>query len=162
MAHYAGWWGHRKDDRFKMRADFQRSKGAWGFQLSNPPVLQMASLRASLDVFAEAGGVQRLREEKAVALTAFLEACLLARIGRDVLTILTPADPEQRGCQLSIVFAQPIVKDVYAILQREAVIIDVREPCGMRVAPTPLYNTAADACGFVDALESALRELKVL
>ncbi|MET0619622.1 MAG: kynureninase, partial [Thermoanaerobaculia bacterium] len=95
----AGWWGHDKESRFRMEPGFRPIFGAEGWQLSNPPILSLAAIRASLDVFMEAGGMDPLRE-KSVRLTAYLEWLLQREIG-DSVEILTPGDPRRRGCQLS-------------------------------------------------------------
>ena len=99
---FAGWWGHRKDDRFDMAHTFIPSDGAQGFMLSNPSVLCCATLRASLDVFEEAGGVGALRT-KSEKLTAYLEMLLDAQLS-DHVRIFTPRNPLERGCQLSLTF----------------------------------------------------------
>jgi len=145
----AGWWGHRKADRFAMASDFKPSDGAFGFQLSNPPVLCIAALRASLALFDRAT-MPALRR-KSLALTAFLRHLLAARVP-DV-TVLTPNDHSARGAQLSLEFPPDLpVKAVYDALQRESVIVDVREPSAMRVAPAPMYNSFRDCWDFADAL----------
>src|SRR4030095_6559322 len=94
----AGWWGHDKKSRFRLERGFRPIPGAEGWQLSNPPILSLAAIRASLDVFMEAGGMEPLREET-LTLTRYLE-WLLREVG-DSVEILTPADPGRRGCQLS-------------------------------------------------------------
>ena len=96
----AGWWGHDKESRFRMEPGFRPIPGAEGWQLSNPPILSLAAIRASLDVFMEAGGMEPLRE-KSLRLTGYLEWLLEREIG-DSVEILTPTDPRQRGCQLSL------------------------------------------------------------
>ena len=96
----AGWWGHDKKSRFRMEPGFRPIPGAEGWQLSNPPILSLAAIRASLDVFMEAGGMEPLRE-KSLRLTGYLEWLLRRELG-DAVEILTPEDPQQRGCQLSL------------------------------------------------------------
>jgi kynureninase len=98
----AGWWGHRVEDRFVMAPEFVPCEGAYGFRLSNPPVLLMACVRASLDIFDQAGGIEKLRE-KSILLTGYLEMLLNDELGGHV-DIFTPSDPNQRGCQLSLSF----------------------------------------------------------
>lgn len=153
---FAGWWGHRRSDRFKMGDEFVPIEGAGRFQLSNPPVFQTAALRASLDVFDEAGGMEVLRR-KSLALTGYLEA-MLKREFADEVTIFTPSDPAQRGCQLSLAFKHPIGK-VFACLAREGIICDKREPNVVRIAPTPLYNNAQDLLDFVATLKLVFAEV---
>ena len=96
----AGWWGQDKSNRFEMGAEFQPIATAEGWQLSNPPILAMASVRASLELFEEAGGMDPLLE-KSHRLTQHLQEKLLERLEGKV-KIITPADPKQRGCQLSL------------------------------------------------------------
>lgn len=154
---FAGWWGHRRSDRFKMGSEFVPHEGsAARFQLSNPPVFQTAALRASLDVFDLAGGMERLRR-KSLALTGYLEA-LLAREFPGQVSIITPSDPAQRGAQLSLCFKRP-VRRVHDLLAREGIIADVREPNVIRVAPAPLYNNAQDVLEFIATLKLVFAEL---
>jgi kynureninase len=149
---FAGWWGHDKKTRFQMGPDFVPIPGAEGWQVSNPAILQMAALRASLEIFDEAG-MDALRE-KSVRLTGYLES-LVSQLGSDRVSIVTPSDPEQRGCQLSI-----RVKDGDRSLQRSlterGVFCDWREPDVIRVAPTPLYNSFQDVYRFSDILRECL------
>jgi kynureninase len=144
----AGWWGHDPDTRFQMHRnlDFMPQGGAAGWQVSNPSILAMAPVKASLDMFDEVG-MEALRA-KSVKLTAYVEE-LLRRPGSDRFEILTPRDPAARGCQLSIrVQQQP--KDVFAQLGKRGIVVDYREPDVIRVAPAPLYNTFEDAWVFAD------------
>lgn len=153
LTRLAGWWGHRKQDRFEMEHKFIASPGAQSFMVSNPPVLCIAALRASTDLFMKAG-LDRLRE-KSIRLTAYLEALVDCRLG-DKVTILTPRDPHARGAQLSLVFKQPVV-DVHRRVSARGVICDVRKPDVMRIAPTPLYNNYMDVFTFVGLLEQELQ-----
>jgi kynureninase len=149
---FAGWWGHNKETRFQMRDDFDPIPGAEGWQLSNPPILPLASLRASLEVFEEAG-IEKLRE-KSIELTGFL-AYLLHQLNDSRIELITPASIDERGCQLSI-----LVKDsdkvLFDALTKSGVIADWREPDVIRVAPVPLYNTFEDAWQFVERLKALL------
>lgn len=155
-----GWWGHRREDRGKMAFDFHPSRGIASFQLSNPPIFQVASYRSSLSVFEEAGGMDVLRK-KSLVLTAFLEH-VLQRDFKDSVTIVTPSDPDARGCQLSISFKDPSVPvgSIQKLLQRENVIVDSRQPSVIRVAPVPLYNSATDVYRFTQILAKVLEEWK--
>ncbi len=156
----AGWWGQDASVRFQMLAEHQPRAGAQGFQLSNPAVLPTVCLLASLEVFDEAGGMRALRT-KSEALTAYLELLLHRRINaggqQQRVRILTPADPAQRGCQLSLSFALP-VGDVHAAIEAAGVVCDIRRPSVMRIAPAPLYNSFADVRRFVALLERALAD----
>jgi kynureninase len=152
LPRFAGWWGHDKDTRFLMGPEFRPIPGAEGWQVSNPPILSMAAVRASLDVFTEAGGIDPLRQ-KSVRLTGYLEWLLHNECGGDV-TIITPADPARRGCQLSLEVRGG--REVYRRLESEGVTCDWREPNVIRVAPVPLYNRYRDIYRFVDILRKAL------
>lgn len=99
LPRFAGWWGHNKTTRFLMPPEFEPITGAEGWQLSNPPIFQMAALRASLEIFHQAG-MKALRQ-KSIMLTGYLEFLLNQLIG-EKLEIITPSDPDERGCQLSL------------------------------------------------------------
>ena len=146
----AGWWGHDSATRFRMGPDFDPMPTADGWQLSNPPILSLAPLRASLELFDEAG-IASLRA-KSVTLTGFLEYLLNRRMG-DQIEIVTPSDPEARGCQLSIRVRSGLPgRELHARVERAGVACDFREPNVVRVAPTPLYNTFDEVYRFVDIL----------
>ncbi len=145
LPRFAGWWGHDKETRFKMGPEFKAIPGAEGWQLSNPPILSLAAVKASLDIFAKVS-INPLRE-KSVKLTAYFEF-LLDSLNNDAFKIMTPRDPEERGCQLSIVVHKD-GKQVFEALEKEGVICDWREPDCIRVAPVPLYNSFTDIYNFV-------------
>lgn len=153
----AGWWGSNPATRFRMGSEFELTPGAAGWQLSNPPILSAAPLIASLELFAGAG-MARLRA-KSRQLTAFLHQTLHALCGNDI-DVITPADPEQRGCQLSIRVrgGSGRARRVYAALERRGVIADWREPDTIRLAPVPLYNSYQDAWRAAEQLAAALRD----
>ncbi len=153
LQRFAGWWGHNKHTRFNMRHEFDALPGAEGWQLSNPPILSMAAIRASLDLFAEAG-IMNLRE-KSKRLTGYLEF-LLNDLQDKRISIITPTNPEERGCQLSIQVAETD-KQLHAKLTGAGVISDWREPDVIRVAPAPLYNSFEDVYHFVTRLKNILR-----
>ena len=151
----AGWWGHDKKSRFRMEPGFQPIPGAEGWQLSNPPILSLAAIRASLDVFMEAGGMEPLRE-KSVRLTAFMEWLLARELG-DSVEILTPDDPRQRGCQLSLRVKSNVAgRTVLERLEASGVTCDWREPDVIRAAPVPLYNRYEEVYRFVEILRRAM------
>ena len=148
LPRFAGWWGHNKKTRFQMGPTFDPIPGAEGWQLSNPPIFQLAALRASMELFDKAG-MANLRR-KGDLLTAYLEF-LLTDIGGDFFRVITPSDPKQRGSQLSIKLkSQP--KDFVKSLGEKGVICDFREPDIMRAAPTPMYNTFEDVYNFAKAV----------
>jgi kynureninase len=151
----AGWWGHDKKSRFRMEPGFRPIPGAEGWQLSNPPILSLAAIRASLAVFTEAGGMEPLRE-KSLRLTAYLE-WLLQRELPEAIEILTPADPQRRGCQLSLrVKSSSSGRAVFEKLEASGVTGDWREPDVIRVAPVPLYNRYEEVHRFVEILRGSL------
>jgi kynureninase len=151
----AGWWGHDKASRFRMEPGFRPIPGVEGWQLSNPPILSLAAIRASLDVFGEAGGMKPLRE-KSLRLTGYLEKLLGHDLG-DSVEILTPKDPDRRGCQLSLrVKTSTPGRTVFERLESSGVTCDWREPDVIRVAPVPLYNGYDEAFRFVEILRKAL------
>ncbi len=148
----AGWWGHDETTRFRMGPDFHPMEGAEGWQLSNPPILALAALRASLEIFAEAG-LERMRT-KSVSLTAYMEF-LLGQRASPKFSVITPREPERRGAQLSI----RLPGDGHQLCDRLAaggVIGDWREPDTFRVAAVPLYNSYRDVYGFVQRFSAAL------
>ncbi len=152
-ARFAGWWGHDTATRFLMGPDFRPIAGAEGWQLSNPPILQMAALRASLEIFDEAGlPALRAKSEK---LTGYLEY-LIGQIADEQITVITPADPARRGCQLSI-RVRDADRSLFNAISERGVVADWREPDVIRVAPAPLYNSYGDVYRFAGILKDALR-----
>ena len=147
----SGWWGHNKETRFRMRDEFDPLPGAEGWQLSNPPILPLAAMRASLELFDNAG-ISQLHST-ATENTSALYQQLVTRPG---LKIITPADPAQRGCQLSVI-VEKNGRAVFDFLMKSGVIADWREPDVIRIAPVPLYNTRDDIAGFLRALDEALQ-----
>lgn len=155
LPRFAGWWGHDKQSRFRMPARFSAMRGAEGWQLSNPPVLSLAPLAASLEIFA-AADIGRLRR-KSERLTAYLEFLLETRLEKRV-EILTPRRAADRGCQLSLKFRDPAAAtaSIPERLRSAGVIVDWRPPNILRLAPVPLYNSYRDIYEAVRALERAL------
>ena len=152
MPRFAGWWGHDKETRFLMDDEFIPMKGAEGWQLSNPPIFQMAALRASLEIFEEVG--MESLTAKSRKLTSYMEF-LLNEINDERISIITPSNSNERGCQLSI-----RVKDadrmLFDAISEKGVIADWREPDVIRVAPVPLYNSFEDVWKFVGILRDYL------
>lgn len=146
----AGWWGHDKENRFKMDSEFVPMQGAEGWQNSNPAILPLACLRASLDLFDEAG-IDRLKA-KSILLTGYLEF-LLNNVQTDRIEIITPKDVNQRGCQLSL-RVKNANKNLFDEITKKGVIADWREPDVIRIAPVPLYNSFEDVYRFVEILRS--------
>ena len=150
LPRFAGWWGHDKETRFLMGPDFHPIAGAEGWQISNPPILQMAALRASLEIFEEAG--MSALTEKSRKLTGYLET-LIDHIADERVSIVTPRDPVERGCQLSIRVGD---RGLHGRIIAQGVFADWREPDVIRVAPVPLYNSFADVFRFAEILRDCL------
>ena len=153
LPRFAGWWGHDKETRFLMGEEFVPIRGAEGWQLSNPPIFQLAALKASLDVFEEAG-MENLTE-KSKKLTGYLEF-LLNEIHDRRISVITPSDSGERGCQLSI-RVKNSDKSLFNEITMRGVIADWREPDVIRVAPVPLYNSFTDVWKFAEILKDCLR-----
>lgn len=149
LERFAGWWGHDKESRFKMPDQFQPIKTAEGWQLSNPSILSLAAVRASLSLFDEVGMSQLITKSK--NLTSYL-VFLLNQIPTDRINIITP---EQRGCQISISVKNGN-KDLFNEITKRGVIADWREPDVIRVAPVPLYNSYLDVYNFYQVLKEIL------
>jgi kynureninase len=154
LPRFAGWWGHNKATRFGMRDPFDPLPGAEGWQLSNPPILPLAAMRASLEIFVDAG-MQSLRE-KSTKLTTYLYTLIRHHIPRGI-QILTSEHPDERGCQLSLLVPAG-GREIFDILTRHGVVADWREPDVIRVAPVPLYNTYEDVWHVVKLLKNAIKE----
>jgi len=153
LCRLAGWWGHDKESRFMMGPEFRPIPGAEGWQISNPPILQMAALRASLEIFDEVG-MSALRE-KSEKLTGYLEF-LIESIGDNRISIVTPRDIVQRGCQLSI-RVKGGDRSLHERIVSHGVAADWREPDVIRVAPAPLYNSFTEVFRFIEILRECLK-----
>ena len=149
---FAGWWGHNVDTRFRMGPEFVPTAGAEGWQLSNPPILGMAPLRASLELFDRVG-MAAIRT-KSRQITGYLESLIQLRLS-DTLQVVTPAEPERRGCQLSlrVIGGRARGRALFDYLASRGVLGDWREPDVIRISPAPLYNTYADVLRFVRTVE---------
>jgi len=152
LPRFAGWWGNNKHTRFLMGPDFDCLPGAEGWQLSNPPILQMAALRASLEIFDDAG--MTALTEKSQKLTGYLESLIL-EIADERISIITPSDSAERGCQLSI-RVKNADKSLFNAITERGIFADWREPDVIRVAPVPLYNSFADVYQFSQILAQSL------
>lgn len=134
----SGWWGHNKETRFKMRDDFDPLPGAEGWQLSNPPILPLAAMRASMEIF-DLAGMKNLRDVS-IPIVQTLHDALSEIKG---IQMITPSDPTERGCQLSLLVKEN-GRALFDHLSAQGVIADWREPDVIRIAPVPLYNTHED------------------
>jgi kynureninase len=151
----AGWWGHDRGRRFLMEPKFTPLSGAEGWQVSNPPILSLAPLAASLRLFDEAG-MKRLRR-KSLGLTRYLEWLLDRELGGRA-RLLTPADPARRGCHVAVQFTPPPAdaSAFVARLRAAGIVADWRRENVLRLAPVPLYNRYRDVYGAVQALKRTL------
>jgi kynureninase len=158
LPRFAGWWGHNKEERFKMESGFHPIAGAEGWQLSNAPVLGMAAHLASLEIFHEAG--MQCIGQKRDLMTAYLEFVIdsvsNANPGRVTFELITPRDQTKRGAQLSIM-AKGQGKALFDALTSLGVVADWREPNVIRVAPAPLYNSFEDCFRFGQLLQQAIQ-----
>jgi len=152
LPRFAGWWNHNKETRFNMRQPFDVMEGAEGWQLSNPPILSMAAIKASLDIFEKVGMDALLKKSK--QLTGFFEY-LIHQIASDTIKIITPAHPNERGCQLSLQ-VKNADKNLHIKLTENNIITDWREPDVIRCAPVPMYTSFEDVYCMVKTLESLL------
>ena len=150
----AGWWGNDPATRFQMQPEFVPTPGADGWQLSNPPILSLAPLRVSLELFDRIG-MAALRE-RSLRLTGYLESLFDPLVAAGAFRQLTPRDPERRGCQLSIAVAGGATELSRRLRHEHGVIADVREPHVLRFAPVPLYSTYHDCWRAADALATLL------
>ncbi|XP_069433782.1 kynureninase isoform X2 [Ovis canadensis] len=155
-----GWFGHELRTRFEMDNKLQLIPGANGFRISNPPILLVCSLHASLEIFKQA--TMKALRRKSILLTGYLEYMIKHYFSQDkaeskktVVNIITPSYIEERGCQLTLTFSIP-VKYVIQELEKRGVVCDKREPDGIRVAPVPLYNSFHDVYKFINLLTSVL------
>ncbi len=155
---FAGWWGYREDKRFLMAPGFDAAKGANGWQVSTSPILLLTLFKASMAIFDHAGGIDILRE-KSVALTGYMEFLineLNKEQGEEVFKVITPTDPQQRGCQLSVVCKRN-ARAIFQYLADNGVIGDWREPDVIRLSPVPLYNTFQDVYQAVQQMAAAIK-----
>lgn len=149
----AGWWGQNEETRFKMGKEFDPIPTAEGWQLSNAPVLSLAAQWASLEIFHHAG-IDNLRK-KSIKLTGYLEFLLNEKVisGQNPcgISIITPSNPEERGCQLSLKIARG-GPELFERISNAGFVVDFRNPDVIRVSPVPLYNKFEDVYEFVEFL----------
>ncbi|MDG1013945.1 MAG: kynureninase [Flavobacteriaceae bacterium] len=152
LKRFAGWWSQNKKTRFDMRQPLDITPGAEGWQLSNPPILSMAAIKASLALFSEVGMPSLTKKSK--QLTGYLEYLIL-KLNNKNISIITPKDPKQRGCQLSIQ-VKNANKSLHTKLTEAHVITDWRTPDVIRCAPVPFYNSFEDVFKMVEILKNIL------
>jgi kynureninase len=147
----SGWWGHNEKTRFAMQKGFDAIPNAQAWQMSNAPVMNMAAHRASLDIFDKVG-IKILREKS--ELLSGYAMYLLQQITHLDFDIITPPNPAERGCQISLLFHKK-GKEVFKQLQKKGIVADWREPNVIRISAVPLYNTFQDILDLYDALTNA-------
>ncbi|KAF2086710.1 kynureninase [Saccharata proteae CBS 121410] len=162
----SGWWGSDKSSRFRMESTFRPTPGASGFMLSNPSVADTTAVAASLSVFDQTSMTEM--RQKSLRLTAYLEHLLFAdnpspKTAGDQhqvrpYTLITPANPAERGAQLSLRLKPGLLDKVMKVLEERGVVVDERKPDVVRVAPAPLYNGFTDVWRFVNVFMEACDE----
>jgi kynureninase len=155
LPRFAGWWGHTEKERFEMKKGFKPMAGADGWQVSNVPILQAAAHLASLQIFQSA--TMKALRQKSIALTGYLEF-LLKEIDpfENYFAIITPSNPEERGCQLSL-FAKRNGKKIFNSITKSGISADWRDPNVIRVAPVPLYNTFEEVFKFCEVVRKVIQ-----
>ena len=159
LPRFAGWWGHTKETRFKMEKGFEPIPTAEGWQLSNAPILSMASHKASLDIFDEAG-MEKLHSKRKI-LSDYLSFIIddhNKQFGEKIIEVITPKNEDARGCQVSMLMLKN-GKKIFDELTRQGVIADWREPNVIRVAPVPLYNSFEDIYRFGEIVRTTISKI---
>lgn len=152
----AGWWGNDESTRFEMEHDFVPSYGADGWQLSNAQVMNMVGLRASLELFDQAGFP--ILCAKRDALTGLLYDILTdVIVHRPWVQIITPSETQDRGAQLSLRFERD-GRAIFEALTARGIVVDWRTPNVIRIAPAPMYVSFADVVRVGEALHEILQE----
>ena len=154
---FTGWWGHDESTRFLMKPEFNPIPSVQAWQCSNPTILSLAAIRASLDVFKDAGGIKKLHK-----VSNQLTRHLRTRLEKECtyfVDILTPKNTQACQLSLSLKTGAQDGKKIFKVLTENGVTLDWREPNGIRVAPVPLYNTMQDVDTFVEILNKAFESL---
>ena len=144
----AGWWGNDPKNRLMLHLerDFHPIPTADGWQISNPPIFAMVPMKSSLKIYEEVG--MKAFRAKSLKLTGYMEFLINQKLGKNI-KIITPANPEERGCQLSLV-VNGNTKKFHDYLAKNGIISDFRKPNVIRVAPIPFYNSFHEVWRFVD------------
>ncbi len=151
LPRFAGWWGHKEEERFQMKKGYIPEHGAAGWQLSNAPVMAMAVHRASLDIFDEVS--MEMLNEKSIPLNAYLQFMVEDAARKNDKLSFEIITPEERGCQLSVLTGEN-GKALFDHLAKAGVVADWRQPNVIRMAPVPLYNSFEDIYKFGQVLAS--------
>ncbi|MCF8322541.1 MAG: kynureninase [Flavobacterium sp.] len=156
LSRFGGWWGHNKERRFIMEPEYNPIVGADGWQISNLPILSLAPYLASVEMFDEVGMEKLIRKRN--QLTAYLEF-ILHEIDKEIdgaeFEIITPANQEERACQLSV-FLHGQGRSLFDYLMKNGVITDWREPNVIRFAPAPFYCSYEDMYDFGQILKQGI------
>ncbi len=163
LQRFAGWWGYKETERFKMEKGFVPEAGADGWQISCTQVMPMALYHASLLLFKKSGGINPLRN-KSNTLTTYLFYVINEvnkKLGEEQFKIITPQAPANRGAQVSII-ARANGKQIFDKLVANNVLGDWREPNVIRLSPVPMYNSFEDVYHTGALLLSICRSLIVL
>ncbi len=154
---FLGWWGTNSATRFKMETVFEAIPTVESWQISNAPVLSMASLRASLDAIDSAGGMTPLRAKSELQIRYF--DALLDDMVPTKVRCINPTAMQDRGCQFALEIVDPNHdgKSVFDQLEHAGIVCDWRYPNVIRVAPVPLYNSFGDIRQFVTTLRNILQ-----
>jgi len=159
LSRFGGWWGHNKERRFIMEPEYNPIVGADGWQISNLPILSLAPYLASVEMFAEVGMEKLIRKRNQI--TAYLEF-ILHEIDKEIdgteFEIITPANQEERACQLSV-FLHGQGRSLFDYLMKNGVITDWREPNVIRLAPAPFYCSYEDMYDFGQILKQGILEI---
>ncbi len=156
---FSGWWGYQQVKRVLMTPKVEAEQGAAGWQLSTSPIMLLTLHKAALDLFDKAGGVGPLNK-KSKLLTGYL-AFLIQELnkteGEELFKIITPENPAERGCQLSIICKRN-ARAIFNYLTDNGVIGDWREPNAIRLSPVPLYNSFKQVFDTGRVLAAAIKE----
>lgn len=155
LSRFAGWWGSDPKTKFEMDLEFKGIEDANGYRLSNPCVLAVTALKASLDVFSQTTMSELVLKSR--QLTGFMEDLVDSLLPKTKVEIITPRNPLERGCQLSLLFkGDGVMEKVFGYLNENGVIVDDRKPNVIRISPAPLYNTFEDVYKAIELIRQAL------
>jgi kynureninase len=158
LSRFAGWWGYDQATRFKMEKGFKSMKGAEGWQLSTPSFILYASHKTALDIFERAGW-ERIKSKRSLLNNYlwFLLKSINDTVTDKIIEFITPGNEEERGCQVSMLMLKR-GREIFDALEKNAVMVDWREPNVIRLAPVPLYNTFEEIWRFADILNKLVKQ----
>ena len=144
----SGWLGHEAPFDFDLA--YRPGSGIERMRVGTPPVLQMAALEASLDIWDQVD-MADVRTRSIALSEAFIAG---VEANCPTLRLASPRDAAVRGSQVSFHHAEG-----YAIMQAliaRGVIGDFRAPDILRFGFTPLYTTFAEVAAAVDILSDIM------